>query len=182
MKSHSSVKLNLGCYDRKMHGFTNIDIRPEVEPDLIDDVFRLEKIENNSVDLIYACHVLEHADYEESEKTLKRWYQVLKSGGILRIAVPDMEAHFAHYFYHKNLRELHSTLWGSQRHPYDYHKNGWDFEKIKEDLGAAGFKNVVKYDWTKTEHFYVDDYSQAYYPHMDKENGKLMSLNVEAVK
>ena len=29
---------------------------------------------------------------------------------------------------------------------------------------------------------YIDDYSQSYYPHMDKEDGKLMSLNVEAVK
>jgi len=46
----------------------------------------------------------------------------------------------------------------------------------------VGFKEVVRYDWRKTEHFYVDDYSQAYLPHMDKTNGKLMSLNVEAIK
>ena len=54
--------------------------------------------------------------------------------------------------------------------------------KLKEDLQKAGFKSVKKYDWRNTEHFYVDDYSQTYYPHMDKENGKLMSLNVEATK
>ena len=176
------VKLNLGCFKRKIPDFINIDIREDIRPDLIDDVFALEKIKNNSVDLIYACHVLEHADYAESEKALKRWHQVLKKGGVLRLAVPDMEAHFAHYFYHKDLRALHSTLWGSQRHPYDYHKNGWDFEKLKEDLTATGFKNIARYDWKDTEHFYIDDYSQSYYPHMDKEDGKLMSLNVEAVK
>jgi hypothetical protein len=28
----------------------------------------------------------------------------------------------------------------------------------------------------------MDDYSQSYLPHMDKENGTLMSLNLEAVK
>jgi hypothetical protein len=49
-------------------------------------------------------------------------------------------------------------------------------------MEEAGFKNVKRYDWKKTEHFYVDDYSQAYLPHMDKLNGKLMSLNVEATK
>ena len=176
------MKLNLGCYDRKIHGFTNIDIRADVNPDVVDDVFKLEKFKDDSVDLIYVCHVLEHADYKESEQALKRWFAVLKKGGVLRLAVPDMEAHFAHYYYHKDLRLLHSTFWGSQRHPYDYHKNGWDFKKLKEDLRAAGFSIVRKYDWRKTEHFYVDDYSQTYYPHLDKTNGKLMSLNVEATK
>ena len=176
------MKLNLGCYDRKIDGFVNVDIREDVEPDMLDDVFKLEKFEKNSVDLIYACHVLEHADYKESEIAMKRWFDVLKKGGTLRLAVPDMEAHFAHYYYHKDLRLLHSTFWGSQRHEYDYHKNGWDFKKLEEDLTAAGFSVIKKYDWKKTEHFYVDDYSQTYFPHMDKENGKLMSLNVEAIK
>ena len=176
------MKLNLGCYNRKIHGFTNVDIRADVKPDVIDDVFTLQKFEEKSIDLIYACHVLEHADYVESEKALKRWHRVLKPGGILRLAVPDMEAHFAHYYYHKDLRLLHSTFWGSQRHPYDYHKNGWDFKKLKEDLQAVGFRNIHRYDWRDTEHFYVDDYSQTYFPHMDKEKGKLMSLNIEATK
>jgi len=178
----SLTKLNLGCFDRKIHGFINIDIREDVNPDVVDDVFKLNNFQENSVDLIYACHVLEHADYVESERALNRWFAVLKPGGVLRLAVPDMEAHFAHYYYHKDLRLLHSTFWGSQKHPYDYHKNGWDFKKLNEDLSNVGFTKVVRYDWRKTEHFYVDDYSQTYYPHMDKENGKLMSLNVEATK
>ena len=176
------IKLNLGCFNRRIPGFTNVDIREEVEPDLLDNVFKLEKIKDNSVDLIYACHVLEHANFNESDMALKRWHDVLKSGGTLRVAVPDMEAHFSHYFYHKDLKALHSAFWGSQRHPYDYHKNGWDFQKLKEDLMAVGFSNIKRYDWRNTDHFYIDDYSQSYYPHMDKENGKLMSLNVEAIK
>ena len=178
----NKIKLNLGCFNRKIHGFVNIDIREDVNPDVVDDVFKLNTFKKESVDLIYACHVLEHADYKESETALRRWFEVLKRGGVLRLAVPDMEAHFAHYYYHKDLRLLHSTFWGSQKHPYDYHKNGWDFKKLKEDLTNVGFRVILKYDWRKTEHFYVDDYSQTYYPHMDKEHGKLMSLNVEATK
>ncbi len=179
---NEKIKLNLGCYDRKLYGFVNVDIRSDVEPDVVDNAFTLSKFEKNSVDLIYACHMLEHGDYGECESALKRWHEVLKPGGTLRLAVPDMEAHFAHYYYHKDLRVLHSTFWGSQRHPYDFHKNGWDFKKLKEDLESTGFADVRRYDWRKTEHFYVDDYSQAYLPHMDKTNGKLMSLNVEATK
>ena len=36
--------------------------------------------------------------------------------------------------------------------------------------------------WEETEHAQFDDHSQAYLPHMDKENGTLMSLNVECIK
>jgi hypothetical protein len=114
---------------------------------------------------------------------MRRWNEVLKPGGVLRISVPDLEAVFAAYFYHKDLRLLQNFLYGSQKHPYDFHYTGWDFQTMKEDLEAAGFVNVRRYDWQKTPpHNYVDDYSQAYLPHMEKIKGKLMSLNVEANK
>ena len=32
------IKLNLGCGDRKMHGFINIDAREEVLPDVVYNV------------------------------------------------------------------------------------------------------------------------------------------------
>ena len=38
------------------------------------------------------------------------------------------------------------------------------------------------YDWEKTIHKDYDDYSQAYIPHMQKDTGLMMSLNVEAIK
>ena len=43
-------------------------------------------------------------------------------------------------------------------------------------------KNVIEYDWRETEHSEFDDHSQAYIPHMDKDNGTLISLNVECIK
>ena len=175
------IKLNLGCFDAKIEGFVNVDVRAEVNPDVIDDAFTLKTFEDNSVDLIYCCHMLEHGDFKQAKQSLVRWRQVLKPGGTLRVAVPDMEAHFAHYFYHKDLRKLYSAFWGSQRHSYDYHKIGWDFKTLREDLEEVGFSNVRRYDWRETEHAHVDDYSQAYEPHMQKETGKLMSLNVEAI-
>jgi hypothetical protein len=46
----------------------------------------------------------------------------------------------------------------------------------------VGFKEVYLWDWRETEHSHIDDFSQAYLPHMDKENGVLMSLNIEAKK
>jgi predicted SAM-dependent methyltransferase len=190
MEEVKKVKLHLGCYQKKIHGFTNVDIRADVEPDVVDDVFKLNTVKSDSVDLIYACHVLEHAEDWEAFKALSRWYNVLKSGGILRLSVPDLEAVFEYYQITKDLKELKSFIYGSQKHPYDFHKTGWDFNSLKKDLEYLGFKNVRRYDWRRTEHFYIDDYSMAYMPHIsyksrrpeDRISGKLMSLNVEAQK
>ena len=38
------------------------------------------------------------------------------------------------------------------------------------------------WDWRKVDHGKFDDHSQAYIPHMQKETGTLISLNIEAVK
>jgi len=63
-----------------------------------------------------------------------------------------------------------------------YHRTVYDFESLRSVLESVGFKNVRRYDWRQTIHKDYDDYSQAYIPHMDKENGLLISLNVEADK
>ena len=53
---------------------------------------------------------------------------------------------------------------------------------LKTLLLECGFSKVNFYNWKNTEHSNFDDHSQAYIPHMDKENGTLISLNVEATK
>ena len=184
------IKLHLGCFHKKIHGFTNVDIREDVNPDLVDDVFKLENIENDSVDLIYTCHVLEHASREEAMNAIKRWYAVLKTGGVLRVSVPDLQALFEYYICYKDLKPIQCLLYGSQKHPYDFHYTGWDYSSLKKDLESAGFNSIKRYDWRDTEHFYIDDYSQSYLPKISYTSrqkrgiieGKLMSLNVEAVK
>jgi len=66
-----------------------------------------------------------------------------------------------------------------------YHKTVYDFNSLKNILESIGFKKITLWDWRK---FFVnelngfDDYSQAYIPHMDKENGILISLNVKSIK
>lgn len=188
------LKLNLGCFDKKLPGFTNIDIRPECNPDVIDNAFTLETIKDDSVDLIYCCHMLEHLSYEESQQALKVWYKKLKKGGILRLAVPNLEKACSLYLLTRNKNLIKSMFWGSQRHEFDYHKNGWSFGDLYGELQKAGFGKIMTYEWQDVEpHNYIDDYSQSYWPPMHKKHkcangeeidfgGQLLSLNVEATK
>lgn len=177
------MKLNLGCGPRKMPGFINVDIREDSNADIVADIKTLSCFQSDSADLIYACHVVEHFKKKERLEVLGKWKDVLKPGGVLRIAVPDFEA-VAKYYLNKTvpLENLWTSLNGSQRHDYDYHYHCYDFDHLRQDLELVGFCLVRRYDWRQTEHANFDDYSQAYYPHMDKDNGVLLSLNVEANK
>ena len=188
LNKNDLLKLNIGCGDRKMYGFINVDAREDVNPDYVADVTRIHEHFNN-VDLLYACHVLEHFPLKAStfqpvtwKQVLKNWHATLKTGGILRVAVPDIEAVCKYYVDTGDLDILYAFFYGGQKYDFDFHYHCWSFDTLKRDLEEVGFKNVKRYDWKKTDHFYVDDYSQAYLPHMDKLNGKLMSLNIEATK
>ena len=174
------MKLHLGCSKKKIYGFTNVDIRPEVEPDLMEDSTTLKSIKRETVDLIYASHILEHT--KDPLTVLVRWREILKPGGELYVAVPDMGACILHYIQHKDLNIIHSFIWGGAKNDYDFHYTGFDEKRLADCLFRAGFRSIKKYDWRQTDWAYIDDYSQAYLPHLDKINGVLLSLNMVATK
>lgn len=176
------MKLHIGCGNKIIDGFVNVDIRPLPGVDIITDIHNLSYFNNEKVELIYCSHVLEHIPRHEYKEVLKNWFDVLSHGGILRLAVPDIEAVFENYQKYKNLEILRGFLWGGQTYDENYHYCGWDFKTLKKDLEDIGFTRIKRYNWRDIEHSNVDDFSQCYLPHMDKDNGKLMSLNVEAVK
>jgi len=178
----SELKLHLGCGDRHIEGFVNIDIRYLPTVDVVDNIRFLRRYESGSVDLIYASHVLEHFSRWDYIAVLQRWHELLKDSGVLRIAVPDFNAIAQYYIKTRDLKSLRGLLYGGQDYDENYHYCCWDFKILNDDLKKAGFKSASFYNWRNTEHAHVDDCSQAYIPHMDKENGQLMSLNVEAIK
>lgn len=188
------LKLHLGCREKKIHGYINVDIRAEVNPDVVDDALTLSKFKDNSVSVIYACHMLEHVPRKDYFKTLKRWYKVLKPGGILRVSVPDLEALSQYLVYNFGNADVviqtQNLIFGAQQHAYDVHYQGFTEDSLGNDLFAVGFNNIHRYDWRMTEHFYIDDYSQCYLPQISYKtrrpdgiiDGTLVSLNIEATK
>jgi predicted SAM-dependent methyltransferase len=176
------LMLHVGCGNVYIPGFVHVDIRPLPHVDIVAPADNLDKIEDESVDLIYNCHVLDHIRRGQESKALKEWYRVLKPGGTLRTAVSDFAQIADRYQKTGNLDELLGLLHGRQDHEYNVHYQSFDFARLKSLLESSGFRDVRRYDWRETIHKDYDDFSQAYLPHMDKEKGMLMSLNVEAVK
>lgn len=88
----TDIKLNLGCSVFKINGLTNIDLDPNVSPDLVLDLMDLDKhYSPNSVDYIQAGHIFEHFVYEDSLKLMEKCRTVLKPLRNLLVIVPDYQ-------------------------------------------------------------------------------------------
>ena len=178
------MKINIGCGWRNFgKEWIHID---GADYDHIDskDIL-IKEYENKSVDLIYASHLIEYFDRKEVVPILKRWREVLKPNGILRLAVPDFEIYAKLYVKEKiSLDDSLGPLYGKMEmgNKTIYHKTTYDFSSLKAILQKVGMRNISKYNWRNTSHSIFDDHSQAYFPHMDKDNGTLMSLNMECIK
>ena len=178
------MKLHLGCGKRYIPGFLHIDLVRAPHIDIAGPVEKLP-FADGSASLIYASHVLEHFGRHEYKQVLAEWFRVLAAGGILRLAVPDFAACAAIYYESglvDGLSGLVGLLVGGQRNDNDYHKMIFDEPFLRRELLNTGFNAVRCWDWRDTEHSGIDDYSQAYIPHLHKQDGRLMSLNLEALK
>ena len=180
-----AVRLHIGCGKRNIPGFINVDLLEFPHIDHVTAADDLGFADDDSVDLIYACHILEHFGRKEYENVLREWRRVLKVGGVLRLSVPDFRA-CASIYYEKGLEDglsgLIGLISGGQRDEFDFHKMIFDEPFLTVALQRVGFKSTRHWDWRDTDHVEFDDFSQAYIPHMDKETGRLMSLNLEAIK
>lgn len=176
------MKLHLGCGKRYIPGYIHVDAVDYPHVDHVATIDNLSFIPDNSVEVIYNCHVLEHFKRKEVERVLHEWFRILKPEGVLRISVPDFAKLSEVYQRYGKLDMVIGALFGRGDYLYNIHYNVFDFDSLSEVLKKVGFNNVQRYDWRKTEHADMDDYSQAYIPHMDKDNGTLISLNVECTK
>lgn len=179
------MKINMGCGWRDFgDDWIHIDSGDYSHLDY-ESIINLSQYTDDTVELIYASHVIEYFDRQEIPAILREWKRILQPGGTLRIAVPNFYEISRLYTREEySLDKFVGLLYG--RMPMGnqmiYHKTVYDFSSLKKVLESEGFKNIETYDWKNTTHSEFDDHSQAYLPHMDKINGTLMSLNVECQK
>lgn len=82
-------KLHVGCGNNRYAGWINADIH--VKSDLIIFLQKKLPFRDESLRRIYSEHVLEHVPYQTAVFFLKEARRTLQPGGILRIAMPDLD-------------------------------------------------------------------------------------------
>jgi ubiquinone/menaquinone biosynthesis C-methylase UbiE len=179
----TGVKIHLGCGERYFPGWVHVDVRLFEHVDHVCDIRSLP-FPDGHADLLYACQVLEYFDREEAVDVLTEWKRVLRPGGVLRLSVPDFAVLVKLYGLGLPIKWILGTLFGRIAGPepgsHLYHHTTYDEPSARQLLEQVGFCRVRLWDWRTTEHAAIDDFSQAYFPHMRKDDGILMNLNIEA--
>jgi predicted SAM-dependent methyltransferase len=179
----ADIKINMMCGKRYFPEWYHVDGESYDHIDSKD--IMLSNFEDNTVSILYCSHGLEYFDREEVIPVLKEWYRVLVPGGILRLAVPDFYEIARLYINNDySLNSFLGPLYGKMLLDgnYIYHKTVYDSHSLIHILKIAGYNRFSRWDWKEVDHGKFDDHSQAYLPHMDKENGNLISLNIQAMK
>lgn len=82
--------LNIGCGRNYRDGWINLDLQRSRFV-VYHDVRKKLPFQDNEVDVVYHSHLLEHLSRTQALRFIADCYRVLKPGGIMRLAVPDME-------------------------------------------------------------------------------------------
>ncbi len=87
----SEKKLHLGCGRRFHPAWDNIDFCPRVEGVILHDLREPLPYPKDSITYCHTAHVLGNFPTEQATALLQEQLRVLKSGGIARFVVPDLQ-------------------------------------------------------------------------------------------
>lgn len=179
---NKQLNLHLGCGSINHSKFINIDGLPAPHIHYIRAIDDLSIFNDKTVDLIYACHCLEHFSHIKVPQVLLEWFRTLKDGGVLRIAVPNFDLLLN--IYKENGNDINTVihpLMGAQDYKFNFHMTAFNRSSLDSLLKNTGFKVIQEWkpgscelttfdnDWS-TKQYLVNS---KYYP---------VSLNIEAVK
>lgn len=88
--AHNPRRLEIGSGNNPQPGYEHLEINascPHVE--MCCSCQQIPQPDNTYEEII-AFHILEHMPWYEAEPTLKEWHRVLKPGGTIRLAMPDL--------------------------------------------------------------------------------------------
>ena len=87
---HQIIKLHIGCGSNILNGWLNTDLYSKDSQVNCLDATKPFSFNNDSFDYIYSEHMIEHITYIQGLQFLSECYRVLKPGGKIRIATPDL--------------------------------------------------------------------------------------------
>lgn len=82
-------KLEIGPGNTRIAGFETVNVVWGSNVDYIADASKKLPFKDNTFDIVYASHILEHIPWYQLEKTLTEWFRIVKPGGSIEIWIPD---------------------------------------------------------------------------------------------
>ena len=149
------LRLNLGCGDKILPGYVNVDVveaRAGMKPDVICDLHDLAPFDDASADEILSVHVVEHFWRWEVRDVLREWVRVLKPGGRMIVECPNIRSACETFLQDSvaGAREDGAgqrTMWvfygdPKWKDPLMVHRWGYTPESLRELLVEVGLREV----------------------------------------
>lgn len=121
----------------------SFDIREDVHPDVVCDVRRLP-VPDQTFDIVFSSHTLEHFGWTSVDKVLKEWGRVLKVGGELRIVVPNLRHVAQRLVDDKPWPTDMWVLYGEQDYPKNFHAMGFTPNILKSLVESMGIYEDIQ--------------------------------------
>lgn len=138
------MKLNLGAGIHRKDGFISIDLSPEYNPDIVADLNNPLPFDNDSIDEIYASHILEHI--RNIIGLMNECYRVLKVGGIFDIIVPSI------------LKPIYAFCDPTHvnflcRESFDYYSDDNRYEWLQKSYGITSRFKIISFNYADDTQF-----------------------------
>lgn len=176
----NKLKINIGSYINMFHyGWVNFDII-DLSGFAQANGYKFQQLDarkgipfkDNTVDLIYSSHFIEHLTFEEGYKFLQECHRVMKPGGIFRLTMPDSEKLINLYKENKlnllneindgnaaaksELEKLWSFLFPGHGSAYDWNNIKLKAESIGFHIDKLNFREGDKQILTETIETFKD--------------------------
>lgn len=185
------LKLNCGSFRTMFHhGWTNVDVHDlDAFAKHFGYIYHRHDLRSgiptpdDSVDLIYASHFLEHLNYQEGLAFLRECHRTMKKGSVLRLLVPDA-AEIVEGYRMKGLQRFDEISDGcastTLQAPklcellFSGHQALYDAETLIAILREAGFSQISEQGFRKSQSTQMLHETVDLFPEL--------SLIVEAIK
>jgi len=162
LNNYALKKLQLGTSRNVLEGWLNTDIDPANRSVVYMDATAALPFGSNVFDYIMAEHMIEHIEYPAAQAMLRECFRVLKPGGRVRFATPDLAVLLALYFGEKTEPQEEYIEWAAARFLKGVdsckpvfvinnffqswgHRFLYDTATLRQALYAAGFREIKFY-------------------------------------
>lgn len=135
------IGLNIGPGKKdKIPDFQTLDIIVREDIDFITDASQILPFQDNTFDVVYASHILEHIEWHKSQQVLIEWTRILKVGGVMEIWCPDILGMAGQLLMGCDFKWFTFHVYGQDR--TGWHKACFTPQYLRELMTNAGLNNV----------------------------------------
>jgi predicted SAM-dependent methyltransferase len=171
LRTHSTRRLQLGAGSNVYDGWLNTDVEDYKRKNEIVylDARKPFPLPDNSFDVVFSEHMIEHLSYPDGRRCLAECHRVLRPGGRIRVATPSLDKLVALYGAEPSDLQRRYTRWSIDSFVEDAdaylpgfvlnnffrdwgHRFIYDERTLRHALEAAGFVDIEEWPVGKSSY------------------------------